>query len=501
MSRNSKTALAVGAAVFGVFYFAAPPARFLQWDDARTLLTDPTWRGLSWDNLRWMWASRHYGPWQPLSWLSWAIDFKLWGLDAEAFRRTNIALHALTAGFFFLACRRLLPREKHIPYGAVGAALFFALHPLRVESVLWITERRDVLSGLFAVLSVYLWLADRPRVSLVAFMAAVLSKGTAIAAVPFLLAIDVAVKKNDPRKSVVRVLPHAAVALFAACKNLASLSGGDLQSLNLSMTDRVLVAGNGAWHYVGKTIWPINLSPYYPLSLNVDDIRLESYPGALCALILTAACFHKSVRAWAVPVWFAFLAALAPVSGLIQTGRQAAADRYSYLACMPFAVLFGLGIERLEVRRPRTAAAGLCGIIILLATATAYQSQIWRDDIGVWTRATTLAPTAYLPNSNLSVALLVAGRGDEAIPYLKNAINLEPRDAEARVNLAAILAARGDEMGAIDLFRQAVDLKPNDPSFASARYNLGVLLARHGHKSDGLAQMREAVRLNPSLGR
>lgn len=497
------TPAAIAAAVFVVFYTPAPPARFLQWDDARTLLDDPLWRGMSWANLKWMWASRHYGPWQPLSWLSWAVDHKLWGLDPDAFRRTNIALHSLTAGLFYLACRRLLPRETSTPLslGAAGAALFFALHPLRVESVLWITERRDVLSGFFAVLSIYLWLEDRRRWSALAFVGAVLSKGTSIAVLPFLFFIELFVRRRDARKVVISLLPHAVIGAFAAWKNLGSLSGGELHSLDLGAVDRVLVSLSGSWFYLSKTVFPSGLSPYYELPLNGNAMRLGSYPGALLALLVTGSCFHKKIRAWAVPVWFAYLLALAPVSGLLQNGRQAAADRYSYLACMPFAVAFGLMLGALEVRRPRTAAGVLLVVIGILATATVRQAQYWKNDVTVWTRAVSIMPTAYLPNSNLSVALLVSDRGYAAIPYLEAAIRLEPRDAEARVNLASILASQGDDAGAIRYFAEAVALRANDPAFAAARYNLGVLLIRHGHKHDGLAHVREAVRLNPSLKR
>jgi tetratricopeptide (TPR) repeat protein len=499
MNRD-RTPMWVAIAVFTVFSLA-PQARFLEWDDAKNLIDNDKWRGLSWENLKWMWNTRHYGPWQPLSWFSWTLDYKLWGLDPAAFRRTNVVLHACTAGLIVHVFRRLFPREPSTSlFGAAGAALFFGLHPLRVESVIWITERRDVLSGFFAVLSVLLWLEDKQRWSLAAFVGAVLSKGTSIAVVPFIVAVDVAVRRRDARKVVIGLLPHAGVAVYAACKNLGGFETGELHGLSLAITDRALVALSGAWFYIAKTFIPVNLSPYYELSLNGDGIRLESYPGALSALLVTGLCFHTSVRRWAVPVWFTFLFAIAPVSGLLQNGRQAAADRYSYLACLPFAVLFGLAVERLYLRRPRTAVAGLCAILILLTATTIRQAQYWRDDISLWTRAVSITPTAYLPNSNLSVALLGAGRGFAAMPYLENAIRLEPRDAQARVNLASILASRYPER-AISLFRQALELRPSDPSFASARYNLGVLLIQSGHKQDGLAQMREPVRLNPSLRR
>jgi len=492
------TPTAVAVAVYIVFSLA-PQARFLQWDDAKNLVDNDKWRGLSWEHLKWMWNTRHYGPWQPLSWLSWAVDFKLWGLDPAAFRRTNIVLHAVTAGLVVHVFRRLFPRESSTPlFGAAGAALFFGLHPLRVESVVWITERRDVLSGFFSVLSILCWLKDRPRLSSVVFTGAVLAKGTSIAVVPFLLIIELVVRRRDARKAVISLLPHAGIGLFAACKNLGGFQTGDLHGLNLGLVDRALVALAGAWFYVSKTVMPVGLSPYYELSLN--GVRLASYPGALLALLVTALCFHRSVRRWAVPAWFAFLFAIAPVSGLLQNGRQAAADRYSYLACLPFALLFGLAADRLYLRRPRTAVAGLCGVLILLTATTIKQMQYWRDDVTLWTRAVSITPTAYLPNSNLSVALLVAGSGFAAVPYLENAIALEPRDAEARVNLAAILASRDPER-AMALFQQALELRPDDPGFASARYNLGVLLIRSGRKQEGLAQMREAFRLDPSLKR
>lgn len=529
MPLNRKAAIGVLALVFAVFYGFAPPARFLQWDDAANLLNNDQWRGLSPEHLKWMWSTRHYGPWQPLSWLSWAVDYKLWGLDPEAFRRTNVALHAITAGLFLLACRRLLPREKHIPFGAAGAALFFALHPLRVESVIWITERRDVLSGLFSVGSIYLWLEDRRRSSLLAFLGAVLSKGTSIAVVPFLFTIDVAVNRRDVRKSLASLLPHALIGLFAGMKNLGGFQTGDLHGINLPLIDRVLVGLSGSWFYLSKTFLPFNLSPYYALPLNGNDIRLVSYPGALLALLVSAGCFHRKIRAWAVPVWFAYLIALAPVSGFFQAGRQAAADRYSYLACMPFAVLFGFGIERLKARQ---AVAVLSCATLFLATATVRQSSYWRDDVSLWSRAVAVEPDSYLPRSNLSVALMAAGEPLAAVPHLESALILEPRDVEARVNLGSIVAARGDAARAEKLFNEALALRPGDapaavnlaglraaagdrkgairlleavvsrnPSFAAARFNLGLLLSQEGRKSDGLAHLREAVLLDPSLSR
>jgi len=479
--------LIIFTTVFVVFYFFAPPAVFLQWDDAKTLLTDPAWRSLSWGGLKWMWSSTHYGPWQPLSWLSWCLDYQFFGLMPEALRRTNVMLHACTAAGFFLVCRRLLPHAKRkFSFGAAGAALFFAVHPLRVESVIWLTERRDVLSGLFAVLAIWLWLDGRRRFSAVAFLAAVLSKGTAVAVLPFLFFID--------RKRVKELIPHALIAAFAVYKNLGSLSGTDIQSLSLPLWDRLLIAGNGAWFYLSKTVLPVGLSPYYELKLN--GLRQESYPGALLALLVTAGCLHKRNRAWAGPVWIAYLLALAPVSGLLQNGRQMAADRYSYLACMPFALLFGYGAGELYLRRPRTAAAVLTTILTGMSFMTVRQMTFWTNDIALWNRAVEVEPDGYLARANLAAAYLTNGDESAAFPHLLTAISLEPRDAESRASLGSILASRGEYERALGMFREAVDLKPE---YANARFNLGVLLMRRGDKANGLAHLREAVRLDPSL--
>lgn len=487
--RESAVAAAIAAAVFVLFYAASPAASFLQWDDAANLIDNDQWRGLSWGHLKWMWSTRHYGPWQPLSWFTWAVDFILWGLNPESFRRTSIALHSLTAGVFFLACRRLM----RSPLGAVGAAVLFALHPLRVESVVWITERRDVLSGFFVVSSICLWLSGYRRSSAAAFLCGALSKGTGIAVIPFIFFADVFARRRDARKTAASLLPHAVIAAFAAVMNLRGFQTGDIHAIDFGAVDRILIAMSGSWFYLSKTLFPFGLSPYYELPL-----RRELYPGALSALLITAGCFHKRIRAWAVPVWFAYLLALAPVSGLLQNGRQAAADRYSYLACMPFAVLFGLMLEKL---RPRAAAGVVASTAVFLSVLTARQTKIWGDDISLWTRAVAVMPASYVPNANLSAALLSAHREEEAIPFLQTAAALEPKDAGSRVNLGFILAKKGDEPSAIRLFSEAVALHPDDPAFAAARYNLGVLLVRAGRKSDGLAHMREAVRLNPSLGR
>ena len=501
-----KEALAAAFAALAVLlvYAAAPPARFLRWDDAANLLDHERWRGFSLAHLKWMWTTRHYGPWQPLSWLSWAVDHALWGLDPAGFRRTNAVLHALAAGLAALAARRALgealPKagERALLVGALGAALVFALHPLRVESVAWITERRDVLSGVLAMGALLAWLEERRRLSAALFALALLSKGTAVAFLPIVFAFELAVRRRRASDVLRALAPHGALAAAAAFMNLRGFAGGELRAPDISLLDRLLLAGNSAWFYLAKTLLPAGLSPYYALPLDMGAARLGLGAGAAAALGLTAIACAPRIRSWALPSWLAYLAALAPVSGLLQNGRQFAADRYSYLPALPYAFLAGAGLVRLAGRAPRAAAGALAALALILSSLTVRQTSFWANDVALWSRAVALQPDSYLPRSNLAQALLAAGRGPEAAPHYEAAIRLEPRDAHARVNLATIYEGAGRAADAERLYREAVALEPND---ALARFNLGALLVGRGRRAEGVSELKRALALDPSLAR
>lgn len=534
-ARTSAAALAAAAAVAP--FLPALRAGFLEWDDQATVVANAAHLGFSPSRLWWMLSARSYGPWQPLSWLSYAVDFSLWGLDAPAFRLTNLLLHGLAAALAVSVARRLLEEEfssrvppRALALGALAAGLFFALHPLRVESVVWITERRDVLSG---VLLLAAWRArqkGRGRAALGLFSGALLAKGTAVALPFFLLAAE---RPPLTRRVLRGLAPYFALAAAAAAMNLVLLGRGDLQAPWIGALARLAVAGHSAGFYLAKTLWPFGLSPYYPLPQNwlAAAPRLAAY-ASLAAAATGATWLWRRRAPWALPAWLAYLSALIPVSGLFQNGAQLAADRYSYLPCLPFAFVGGGLAAALAARRPRAAAALVAAGALALAASTWRQSGFWRDDVSLWTRAAALAPDAYLPRSNLAAALFAAGDAEGALAQYPEVLRLEPRDAEARVNLGVLLQQRGRSREAESLFREALRLRPGDlqattnlggllarrgereaaisllrplaaanPDFAPARFNLGLLLLSSGRKEDGLAHLREAVRLDPSLAR
>lgn len=452
------SALAVGALTLLVFLLA-PSGPFLSWDDGAFLLSHDAWRGFSPAHLKWMLTTHHHGPWMPLSWLSWALDWGLWGLDSHAFRRTNILLHAVAAGLFTECARLLLPKTKGFAWGAALAGVLFALHPLRAESVLWISERRDVLSGAFFAASLLAYLKQRRAWSLGLFACALLSKGTAVGLAWVILFLE-----KDKKKA----WPYFALALGAGLMNLAGVGKG-LNVVDASLSQRVVLTLNSLSFYLAKSLLPFDLSPYYPLSYSWSPLLLS----------LPLACWLR---------WHFVLYALIllPVAGLFQAGAQAYADRYSYLATLPLALYAA-----------RWARPWLVGAVaVLLSGLTLSYAQVWRDDVSLWTRAVRHSPEAYLPRSNLALALDAAGEREAAAEQYLWAIKLEPRDVESRVNLGVIRSRQGDAKAAEALYREALALRPGH---APAHFNLAFLLRATGRKDEGFKHLKEAIRLEPSL--
>jgi protein O-mannosyl-transferase len=448
--------LAVGLLTAAVFLLA-PSGPFLGWDDGAFLLSHDAWRGFSFAHLKWMFTTHHHGPWQPLSWLSWALDWSLWGLDPHAFRRMNIVLHAVAAGLFTECARRLLKN----PWQAALAGVLFAVHPLRVESVLWISERRDVLSGVFFAAALLAYLKERRAWSLGLFACALLSKGTAVGLAWVILFLE-----KDKKKA----WPYFALALAAGLMNLSGVGKG-LNVVDATLAQRAVLAVNSLSFYLVKSVLPFDLSPYYPLSYSWSPLLLS----------LPLAYFLR---------WHFVLYALIllPVSGLFQAGAQAYADRYSYLAALPLALY--------AARFARHWLVGAAAV--LLSGLTLSYAQVWKNDVTLWERAVEKAPHAYLPRANYALALDAAGAPGPAAEQYLWAVKLEPRDVESRVNLAVLRSKAGDAKGAEALYREALALRP---AHAPAHFNLAFLLRATGRKDEGFKHLKEAIRLDPTLAR
>jgi Flp pilus assembly protein TadD len=507
---------------------------FLDWDDRENFLQNPHYRGLGAAQLHWMLTTARMGHWIPVTWLSFAVDWLLWGMNPFGYHLTSLVLHGLAAALFYLVARRLLatarPRadQTAVILGAALAALFFGLHPLRVESVAWITERRDVLAGVFflAATGAYLgrWTPDgTPRArerlyylaSLGLFVAALGSKVMTVTLPAVLLVLDVyPLRRLGPGaggwlggrghrvwlEKAPFFLLGAAAAVTAVGINRAQ---GNLTSLAVvGPLDRLAISAYSLIFYPWKTLIPLGLSPMYELPHPLDPSSGPFVAAALAlGAITTAAC--ALARRWPAfsAAWTAYVVMALPVAGLVQNGFQIAADRYSYLPCLPWALLAGAGLAALVLpradgaRRPATAAALVTGAgLVVLAAMSWQQTKVWRDTETLWRRALAVAPSP-VAHSNLGLTLARAGDTRGAVPHYREAIALRPDYAEAWNNLGLAQAQLGDLAGADGSLREAVRLKP---PFATAWSNLGMVRARQGRSAEAVAAYREALRLDPA---
>lgn len=507
---------------------------FVDWDDYKLLTQNPAYRGLDWPALRWMFTTFYMGHYQPLSWMTFGLDYLLWGMDPFGYHLTNLVLHAANAAiFYFVALRLLSPAFPAAGRGgdaglwlAAGfAALVFALHPLRVESVAWATERRDVLSGLFFLLTLLCYLkgaaaeADGARrrwtaAAVALYALSLLSKAAGMMLPVVLLVLDVYPLKRPgagrwsgpaARKVWLEKVPFVLLALaFGAVALAAQRETGALLSLEqYPVYRRIGQAFFAVAFYLWKTLAPVDLSPIYeiPIRLETSD-RIFFGASVVVDLALTALLIVQR-RRWPalLAAWICYLALLAPVLGFAQSGSQIAADRYTYLACLGWAVVAGGMLLRLWQSRLERAreivvfgAALAAAAVLGLGTLAWIQTGVWRSPLTLWRHAVRAWPRAARAQNNLAVALYYRGAVVEAIEHYRTAVRLDPRYKEARNNLGVALVKRGDTAGAVVEYRTALAI---DPAYVDARYNLGNALAYREEIEPAIAEFREVLKLDP----
>jgi len=519
-----KLALAAAAAAFLAF-LPALGAGFVNWDDEVGFLANPHYRGLGPAQLRWMFTTTLLGHWSPIPWLTWGLDYALWGMEPRGYHLTSVALHAVNVALVFLLARRLLraglgesATPGEIAAGALGAALVWGIHPLRAESVAWVSERRDVLCGLFYVLAALAYLrsvedgADRAArwrlASLAAFAAGLSSKALAMTLPLSLLVLDWYPLRRRAlgwRRLAVEKAPYvvlggaaAAVALFTRQE-----SGNITSYEHYGPAARAGLAGYALWFYPERFAWPAGLSPIYELPPRVALTQWRFLVPTLAVAVVTAALLTAR-RRWpaGLAAWAHSAIVVAPVSGLVHSGSQLAHDRYSYLSGIGFAVLAGgglawaLGRARASGGRPRLAASAAAAIVAALAVATWAQAGVWRDSETLWRHAVTLDPACSICLSNLGRAIARPGRFDEAEALVRRAALLRPDRPGPEENLGVIALGRGRPAEAETHFRRVVALRPQH---AASRNNLGAALANQGRDAEAEAEFRAAARLGPGL--
>jgi len=510
------------------------------WDDRGTILNNLEFRGLAPARLRWMFTAFHMGHYQPLNWLTLALDCLVWGLRPFGYHLTNLLLHALNAVLFYALIQAFLRREHAFRENAdslrfrwccaVGA-LVFAVHPLRVESVAWVTERRDVLSGTFYLLALiaYLRLADaggaparRKRLLpvLLFFVLSLLAKAWAVTLPVVLAVLDAyplrrlrlsragSERENAPpwRGPLLEKVPFLVIALVFAGLALFAQSrrAMDLAPDHTAL-ERVMQACYGLCFYLWKTLVPLRLSPLYLLdsSFNPWQVRYVLCALAVAALTLCLLALRRRWP-WALTAWVCYAVIVSPVLGFAQSGEQIAADRYTYLSCLPFGVLAaaaccGLWVVQPNVERRlpggRLVAPAVAAVLGVCCVLTFRQTRVWRDEITLWRHAVHCDSTNYVAYSNRGGARKDAGDLPGALADFTEAIRLNPKYVNAYNNRGNVRKDLGDLQGALADYTAAIEL---DPRCLGAYNNRGNIRQTRGDLAGALADYTAAIELDPA---
>jgi tetratricopeptide (TPR) repeat protein len=495
---------------------------FVNWDDEYNFTANARYRGLSPAHLAWMFSDTE-GHYMPFTWITLGLDYTLWGMDTTGYHLTSMVFHALNGALFFLVLARLLrragagaePVTLHVA-AAVGA-LFFALHPLRVESVTWVTERRDVVSGLFFILSLLAYLraqdggGRRLRIlSVVLFGASLLSKTTGMMLPLVLLALDAWPLRRFAggawRPVLAEKIPYAALALGAVALTWVTQShaGAFTSAGAYPLHEVVLQPGYRFLFYLWKTLVPLDLSPIY---LYVPGRSTQGPLHAICLLAVVAATalLVRRRRRWPalLGAWACCGFLLSPVLGVLQAGPHFAADRYTYLPGLAWAALAGGGVAllrraRLEGKLPTAGFAGcVAGVVAALAAFSALtwnQTKVWKDSLTLWEHAVRLDAANYLAFHNRGVSRRERKDAAGALADCEEALRLNPRHANAYSHRALLRQDRGDLEGAIADYTTALEI---ERAGADTLNNRG--LARHlqGDVAGAISDFDQALALNP----
>jgi tetratricopeptide (TPR) repeat protein len=502
---------ALVALVTFVAFLPALRAGFVTWDDNRNFLDNPAYRGLGSAQLRWMWTTFHMGHYVPLTWMTLGLDYELWGMNAAGYHLQNVLLHCVNAVLVYVLARRLLSLtgsgdDSSAVLSAAAAALLFAIHPLRVESVAWITERRDMLSLLFCLSSVLCYLAyarddsrRRYLASLALFACALLSKATAISLPAVLLVLDVyplrrlgagvGFKSPAARRVYRELSPFALLSLGAAALSIVALA----PPAQLPVGAKLAVSAYGVAFYLWKTVAPAGLAPLYEMPKHVNPIAVRYVVACVVALVVCGIAWAVR-RRWpgATAGWTIFVIMLLPLLGVVQNGPQIVADRYTYHAGPALAILAGAALGRW--RAPLLARTAAVAVLVAgLAVSTWRQTGVWHDSERLWARVLSVDSTSSIAQIAMGDLLAAENRVEEAADHYARGVALDPTFAIGFNNLGVVLAKQGKLTEATERYAQALAIRP---SYSDAHNNWGIALSQQGDYAGAVEHFQRSIAID-----
>lgn len=504
-------------------YWQVGDHEFLNLDDYAYITENPhVSTGITGPNIVWAFTSAHASNWHPITWLSHMTDVQLYGMNPRGHHLTNVVIHAFSAALLFL----LLFRLTSSLWQCVFVAALFAIHPLHVESVAWVAERKDVLSAFFGFLTILFYAEYAARrkptlylLSLSSFVLGLMSKPMLVTLPAILLLLDFwplnrgSIKEQEQMQGQRQLsdnasaltallkekIPFFACSLFSAAITIyAQHKGGAISSLNaVPFGLRIENALMAYVEYITNTFWPHDLAVLYLLPSSIPV--WQDICSLLILLIVSAATIWGRRRHPYLAVgWFWFLITLLPVIGLIQVGYQSMADRYTYIPLIGLFVMAAWGVPALikELQYRQVILALLAGAVIIASTAlTRQQLGYWRDNVSLFRHTLHVTSGNYIARYYLGLALANKGDLSAAIKEYQEVLAINPSYFEAHNNLGGVLANKGDLDAAIKAFQAALTINPN---YFEAHNNLGGVLANKGDLNAAVEQFQKALSINPN---
>jgi len=493
-----------------------------------TLIDDPDYvsnnfrvaSGLSFNSLQWAFTTFHAGNWHPLTWLSLMADSQLFGTAPLGFHLVNVLLHSVNAALLLL----LFTSMTGALWRSAFVAACFALHPLHVESVVWIAERKDVLSMFFFLLTLTCYASYVQKAKLSRYFYALAAFALGLMAKPMLVSLPFVLvlldlwplgrfslaapvmpesrlqereigKGNRVTRLLLEKVPFLVLSGISAVLTWRAHGAYIATAADLPLALRV---NNALWTavlYLKKTLLPFDLALFYPLT------PVPLWKAGCAALLLGGICWIVLKQFKRFPYlavgWFWYLVTLAPVLGLVQVGNQAMADRYCYLPHLGLFVMLSWGGAELGARRPqfrKALALSAAAMILLMSVATEIQLGYWRDNVTLSRHALDVTGDNYFAQMNLGLAYEKLGQRGLAIRHFEEALRINPADSQSLFNLGLSLANAGRLAESLGYFEKALRITPQ---FANMHYCLGVTLGRLGKTKEAIGEYRRALAIEP----
>ncbi len=489
----------LGVVTLGV-YLPVWKHEFVRYDDDVYVTQNPNVKsGLSWEGVKWAFTSGYASNWHPLTWLSHQLDWQLFGDKAGAHHIVNVLFHIANTILLFVVLNRM---TKGLWQSAFVAGLF-ALHPLHVESVAWVAERKDVLSTLFLFLTMlfYVRYTERPSawryVAVLVLFALGLMAKPMLVTLPFvLLLLDYWPLKRfgNPKNKILHLLLEKVPLLFLSAASsvvtyLVQEKTGAMTPLPIN--ERVTNAICSYLAYTGKMLWPSQLAVLYPHPLDTLPVTRAVAYGVILAVITLFFFYYGRRHKYLIVGWLWYIGTLVPVIGIVQVGSQAMADRYTYIPLIGLFIIIAFGASELFRRIPLKniiLTASAISILVVCAIVTRAQLQYWRNSYSLFDRALAVIEDNAVMQNNYANILSELGRPEEAARHLSESLKYIPNSPAIHNNYGNALREMGKLDEAIEHYKFALEL---DPTFSVAHYNLGITMAMKGDYEEAIRQYKE----------